>query len=172
MLGVISEQLKGDTLERGPGRVDLGKDVDAVAVLLHHLLDAPNLPLDAPEPGLDLLFVLGVAWHRPIIPPRGIVFHVSANSVVLHTGGLCFGTEKAVLERVLSRRPGVLAVSANPVSQTANVTYDPQETSVAELQRWVEECGYHCAGQSVPDHICGALEEPTVHTVTAHDSQQ
>jgi P-type Cu2+ transporter len=24
----------------------------------------------------------------------------------------------------------------------------------------VEECGYHCAGQSVPNHICDAMEEP------------
>ena len=96
---------------------------------------------------------------------------VSATSVVLHTGGLRFGTEKAVLERVLSRRPGVLAVSANPASQTANVTFDPQKTSVAELRRWVEECGYHCAGQSVPDHICDAMEEPAVHAGMAHEAQ-
>jgi Cu2+-exporting ATPase len=97
---------------------------------------------------------------------------VSATSVVLHTGGLRFGTEKAVLERVLGRRPGVLAVSANPASQTANVTFDAEKTSVAELRRWVEECGYHCAGQSVPDHICDAMEEPTVHPHTAHVAHQ
>jgi Cu2+-exporting ATPase len=96
---------------------------------------------------------------------------VSATSVVLHTGGLRFGTEKAVLERVLGRRPGVLGVSANPASQTANVTFDPQKTSVGELQRWIEECGYHCAGQSVPDHICDAMEEPAVHTAMAHETR-
>ena len=97
---------------------------------------------------------------------------MSATSVVLHTGGLRFGTEKAVLERVLGRRPGVLAVSANPASQTANVTFDPETTSVADLRRWVEECGYHCAGQSVPDHICDAMEEPAFHTAMAHESHQ
>jgi Cu2+-exporting ATPase len=66
----------------------------------------------------------------------------------------------------------VLAVSANPASQTANVTFDAEKTSVAELRRWVEECGYHCAGQSVPDHICDAMEEPTVHPHTAHVAHQ
>jgi len=81
-------------------------------------------------------------------------------SVVLHVGGLRFATEKAVVERVLGRRPGVLSVSANPVAQTATVTFDPEKTSVAGLRRWVEQCGYHCAGQSVPDHICDAMEEP------------
>ena len=98
--------------------------------------------------------------------------HVNANSVVLHTGGLRFGTEKAVLEQVLGRRPGVLAVSANPASQTANVTFDAEKTSVADLRRWVEECGYHCAGQSVPEHICDAMEEPAVHQAMGHETPQ
>ncbi len=79
---------------------------------------------------------------------------------VVHVGGLRFSTEKAVVERVLSRRPGVISVSANPLGQTATVTFDSEKTSLAELRRWVEECGYHCAGQSVPDHICDAMEEP------------
>ena len=82
-------------------------------------------------------------------------------TVILHTGGLRFGDEKTVVEHVLRRRPGVLAVSANPVSQTATVNFDPKKTSIAQLKRWVEECGYHCAGKSVPEHICDALEEPT-----------
>ena len=85
---------------------------------------------------------------------------MSTASVVLHVGGLRFGDEKAVVERVLARRPSVLAVSANPGTQTATVSFDPARTSVAELRRWVEACGYHCAGQSVPDHVCDAMEEP------------
>ena len=57
--------------------------------------------------------------------------------------------------------PGVLdGVEANPVAQTATVTYDPDQTSVAELAGWVRDCGYHCAGQSVPEHICDPLAEP------------
>src|SRR6266545_5038095 len=81
-------------------------------------------------------------------------------TVVLHVGGMLRATETAVVETVLRRRPGVLAVEANPVSQTANVTFDPSLTSVAELRRWVEDCGFHCAGQSVPEHICDPLMEP------------
>src|SRR5215470_8309775 len=71
-------------------------------------------------------------------------------TTVLEVGGLNWASEKAVAEQVLSRRPGVQLVEANPVSQTATVTFDTARTSVAELRRWVEECGYHCAGQSVP----------------------
>ncbi|MDP9274006.1 MAG: cation transporter, partial [Chloroflexota bacterium] len=74
--------------------------------------------------------------------------------------GLNFASEKDVVERVLRRRRGVVDVVANPVAQTATVTFDPAETSIAELRRWVTDCGYHCAGQSVPSHICDAMEEP------------
>src|SRR5437016_4767662 len=81
-------------------------------------------------------------------------------TAVLHVGGLNWASEKAVVERALGRRPGVRLVEANPVSQTATVTFDTAQTSVAELRRWVEECGYHCAGQSVPSHICDPMAEP------------
>jgi len=81
-------------------------------------------------------------------------------TVVLHTGGLSWATEKAVVEKVVGRRPGVESIDANPVSQTATVAFDTAKTSVAELRRWVEECGLHCAGQSVPTHVCDAMEEP------------
>ena len=80
-------------------------------------------------------------------------------TTVLHVGGLHYATEKAVVERVLAGRPGVVAVGANPVAQTATVSFDPAETSVEELARWVEECGYHCAGRSVPGHVCDPLAE-------------
>jgi len=80
-------------------------------------------------------------------------------TTVLHVGGLHYATEKAVVERVLAGRPGVVAVEANPVAQTATVSFDPAETSVEELARWVEECGYHCAGRSVPGHVCDPLAE-------------
>jgi Cu2+-exporting ATPase len=80
-------------------------------------------------------------------------------TVVLHVGGLQYATEKAVVERALGNRPGVLAVDANPVAQTATVTYDPERTSVEALADWVEECGYHCAGQPVPGHVCDPMAE-------------
>jgi Cu2+-exporting ATPase len=79
---------------------------------------------------------------------------------VLDVRGLNWASEKHVVEAVLGRQPGVLAVEANPVAQTATVTYDPRVTSLVELRRWVTECGYHCAGQSVPAHVCDPMVEP------------
>lgn len=70
-------------------------------------------------------------------------------------------SEKAVVEKAIGRRPGVEEVEANPVAQTATVTYDPDRTSVEELRDWIIECGYHCAGQSVPEHICDPLMKAT-----------
>jgi Cu2+-exporting ATPase len=79
---------------------------------------------------------------------------------VLETKGLHWATSKAVVENTLGRRPGVLAVDANPVGQTATVTYDPALTDLAELRGWVRDCGLHCAGQSVPQHVCDPMAEP------------
>ena len=80
-------------------------------------------------------------------------------TAILHVGELHYASEKAVVERVLAHRPGVARVEANPVAQTATVEYDPAATSVEALQQWVEECGYHCAGRSVPGHVCDPLAE-------------
>jgi P-type Cu2+ transporter len=81
-------------------------------------------------------------------------------TAVLDVRPMLRASEKAVVEAVLGRRPGVERVEANPVSQTATVVYDPAQTSLADLRRWVEECGLHCSGQSVPEHICDPLMEP------------
>ena len=93
-----------------------------------------------------------------------------AATAVLHVGNLHWGSEKAVAESLLGRLPGVLHVDANPVAQTATVIYDPNVTSVADLQQWVQDCGYHCAGQSVPSHVCMPMTEPRHDLTHGHDA--
>ncbi|HSE07830.1 MAG TPA: heavy metal translocating P-type ATPase [Nocardioidaceae bacterium] len=83
-----------------------------------------------------------------------------AATAVLEVSGVQWATSKNVVEAVLGRRPGVLAVEANPVAQTANVTYDPERTDVHQLSSWIRDCGYHCAGRSVPHHVCDPMTEP------------
>jgi Cu2+-exporting ATPase len=82
------------------------------------------------------------------------------STVVLEVSGLLWASEQNVVSARLRRRPGVLDLEVNPVSQTATVVFDPGRTSVAELREWVVECGYHCAGQSVPAHVCDPMAEP------------
>src|SRR5829696_4952202 len=88
------------------------------------------------------------------------VVRTSMRTAVLEVSGVQWATSKNVAESVLSRRPGVLQVDVNPVAQTATVTYDAGRTSIAQLSGWIRDCGYHCAGQSVPQHVCDPMLEP------------
>ena len=71
-------------------------------------------------------------------------------SAVLDVRPMLRGSEKAVVESVLGRLPGVHRVEANPVAQTATVSYDPTIASVQQLRRAVAEGGYPASGQSRP----------------------
>ena len=57
----------------------------------------------------------------------------SGTTAVIEVSGVHWASSKSVTEAVLGRRPGVIAVDANPVSQTATVTYDAARTNIAEL---------------------------------------
>ena len=87
----------------------------------------------------------------------------TTRTVVLEVEGVSWASSKSIVESTLLRQPGVTDVEANPVSQTANVSYDPQLTSQAQLRQWIIDCGYHCAGQSVPEHICDPAHDPDHH---------
>jgi P-type Cu2+ transporter len=91
---------------------------------------------------------------------EGRVAMTSIRTAVLDVHGMHRASEKAVVERSVGARPGVVAVDANPVAQSATVTYDAAETSLADLTHWVRECGMHCSGQVVPNHICDPMAEP------------
>ena len=60
------------------------------------------------------------------------------------------------IEKQLRRIAGVGSVSVNPVSGSMTVTYDPDTTSLAAIQAAVRSCGFHCAGEALPKHICDA----------------
>ena len=92
-------------------------------------------------------------------PGRGDRARSPLTTAVLQMQGLHWASEKAIVEATLGRLEGVRTVEANPVGQTATVSYDPTLTNIAELRRWVEECGYHCAGQSVPDQLVDPLRQ-------------
>ena len=83
------------------------------------------------------------------------------------SGGQFRATEKAAVEAALARLSGVHAVEANPVAQTATVTYDPAVVSLERLRRCVRERGFECAGCSVPGCICDPLHPPGVEVL--HD---
>lgn len=84
----------------------------------------------------------------------------AAAEATLHVGGLMGVMDGRGVERRLAARPGVLHIQANALNQTATVRYDPARTTLADLERFVVECGYHCSGRSVPGHVCDPEEEP------------
>ena len=84
----------------------------------------------------------------------------TTTTAVLEVGPMLRGSGKAVVEAALRDRPGVVSVEANPVAQTATVTYDPAQTDLRRLAQWVDDCGMHCSGRSVPEHVCHRWEEP------------
>ena len=96
---------------------------------------------------------MSTATQQPTTP-------VTAATVVLHVGRQFRATEKAVVEAALARHRGVVSVEANPVAQTATVRYDPAITSVHDLRRTVERCGFECAGCNTPGCLCDPLHEP------------
>lgn len=69
----------------------------------------------------------------------------TAITAVLDVRPMLRASENAIVERVLGRQAGVERVEANPVAQTATVTYDPARTSLEQLRHTVEACGYNCA---------------------------
>ena len=48
-------------------------------------------------------------------------------------------SEEAVVDATIGRRPGVIEVDANPVSQTATVVSNPEQSSLEDPRRWITE---------------------------------
>ena len=93
--------------------------------------------------------------------------HPKRATVILDVRPILRGSEKAVVEAKLGRRPGVERVEANPVAQTATVVFDPAQTSLADLRRWVEECACTVMGSRCPSTSATRSWNPSHRTATA-----
>jgi Cu2+-exporting ATPase len=58
------------------------------------------------------------------------------------------------IEKQLRRIAGVGRVSVNPVSGSTTVMYDPERTNLPAIQAAINDCGFHCAGEALPKHVC------------------
>lgn len=85
------------------------------------------------------------------------------HDAVLDVRPILRASESAVVSRVVGAVDGVESIDVNPVAQTAAVRYDGDRVSLADLRKVVDDCGYHCAGQSVPNHLCDPAAEPGDH---------
>jgi Cu2+-exporting ATPase len=76
------------------------------------------------------------------------------------------------VEKRLLKHPGIHHVDANFLNCTATVRYDDSVIRLAEIKALVGECGYHCTGESLPEHVCEpgdppAADMPLDHTAHA-----
>ncbi|MCW5660031.1 MAG: copper-translocating P-type ATPase [Burkholderiaceae bacterium] len=88
-------------------------------------------------------------------------------------GGLVSSMSARGVEKQLSRLPGVTAVQVNYVAGSTSVTFDPQRTTPEAIRAAIQDCGYHCAGETTPRHVCAphgtsAKEPAHVHEHAAH----
>ena len=67
------------------------------------------------------------------------------------------------VEKQIGRMSGVRQVSAGIASNSATIEYDQSVISAAALKDKINECGFHCTGEVVPEHICEANRESTEH---------
>lgn len=64
---------------------------------------------------------------------------------------------RGVEKKLLAQR-GVHHVEANFLSGSATVHYDESQVSLADLKKLVGDCGYACAGECLPQHVCKASD--------------
>ena len=99
--------------------------------------------------------------HEPAAPQAGA--GSSSTEIVLEAGGLLEGSAAPGLEIVLKRLRGVHRVDASPISGSLTVAFDRTQTSQATIEKTIRECGYHCAGEVVPQHLCAVVGVPMRH---------
>ena len=58
------------------------------------------------------------------------------------------------IEKQVKHIAGVGRVSVKLVSGLATVAFDPAKTSLQAIVAAIKDCGYHCAGEALPKHIC------------------
>ena len=64
------------------------------------------------------------------------------------------------VEKQLAKVPGIKQVDVNSVSGSARVVYDETVTGLNAIKAKVRECGHHCGGELVPQHLCEQEHPP------------
>ncbi|MEB0024782.1 heavy metal translocating P-type ATPase [Pseudomonas sp. MH9.2] len=78
-------------------------------------------------------------------------------------GELISTLSAAGVHRQIATLSGVHHVDVNYVAGSATVHFDEAKASPQEIRQRIIDCGYHCRGELVPDHVC----EPTDHKMIA-----
>ena len=85
---------------------------------------------------------------------------------IVEVAGLLSVLSAQGVEKQLARLPGVKRIEVNYVAGSATVVYDEAVTTLEAIKSKIHECGYHCAGELLPRHVC-VPEDPAAETAAA-----
>src|SRR5262249_36703178 len=75
-------------------------------------------------------------------------------TTTLDVGGMLSTLDYQAVEKQLARMPGVEHASAGIASNSATIEYDETVTGGVALEAAIRDCGFHCAGEIMPKHVC------------------
>jgi len=81
-------------------------------------------------------------------------------TVTIEVGNLLSALSALGVEKQLMKLPGVRKAEVNYVAGSATVVYDETITDLKTIKARVHECGYHCAGEMLPRHVCVPEDPP------------
>lgn len=84
-------------------------------------------------------------------------------TITVDVSGFRTPLDPLVIEKHLRAIKGVRSASANFASASASVDYDEAAVSASDLEQAVRDCGFHCRGELVPQHVCGTTGETVSH---------
>ena len=79
---------------------------------------------------------------------------------ILEVGGLLSVLSARGVEKQLAKLPGVGKAEVNYIAGSATVTYDEAAIDLKTIKARIHECGYHCAGEQLPKHVCEPGDPP------------
>ena len=81
-------------------------------------------------------------------------------TVTIEVGDLLSALSALGVEKQLLKLPGVHKAEVNYVAGSATVVYDEMVADIKTIKARVRECGYHCAGERLPKHVCVPEDPP------------
>ncbi len=93
-------------------------------------------------------------------------------TAVVEVGGLLSVLSAEGVQRQLQQLSGVNHAEVNYVAQSATVQYDDEQITLDDIRKRIVECGYHCHGEMVPNHLCaipGGTASATVPVAAGHE---
>ncbi len=86
-------------------------------------------------------------------------------TTVINLEGIESVLSPAGVEKQLCTQPGIHKVETNFMTGTATVYHD-ESVTLADIKRYVAECGYGCSGECLPEHVCKPGDPPMATTMS------